>query len=140
MLEQELENLYLKFRLRHYQLLFDKLKEHEGSLNATEAFSAEVIHLLNRPTVKEFADFLNISQPNASYKINNLMQKGYLKKRPSEQDKREHRLEVTERFLSYYGNKAPFIAQMLEGLRAESSEEDLELVLQALRRVSAHLD
>jgi hypothetical protein len=45
-----------------------QLREKAGSLSATEAFSAEVIYLLDHPTIGEFADFIGISQPNASYK------------------------------------------------------------------------
>lgn len=46
----------------------------------------------DRPTVNEFASFVQISPPNAAYKVNSLIRKGYLKKVQSQEDKREYRL------------------------------------------------
>ena len=67
-------------RLESYKKMFHTLREKTGSLSATEAFSADVIHLLGRPTLGQFAATLGISQPNATYKVNNLAAKGYLEK------------------------------------------------------------
>lgn len=64
-------------RLESYKKMFHTLREKTGSLSATEAFSADVIHLLGRPTLGQFAATLGISQPNATYKVNNLAAKGY---------------------------------------------------------------
>ena len=69
-------------RLESYKKMFHTLREKTGSLSATEAFSADVIHLLGRPTLGQFAATLGISQPNATYKVNNLAAKGYLAKIP----------------------------------------------------------
>lgn len=57
------------------------MREREGSLSAMEAFSIEIIHALGEPTIGRFAEFLNISQSNATYKVNSLIKKGYLKSR-----------------------------------------------------------
>ena len=65
-------------RLEATKKMFHTLREKTGSLSATEAFSADVIHLLGRPTLGQFAATLGISQPNATYKVNNLAAKGYL--------------------------------------------------------------
>ena len=35
------------------------LKQREASLTAVETFCVEVIHALNNPTIKEFANFCN---------------------------------------------------------------------------------
>ena len=80
-------------RLESYKKMFHTLREKTGSLSATEAFSADVIHLLGRPTLGQFAATLGISQPNATYKVNNLVAKGYLEKIPGE-DRREVRLQT----------------------------------------------
>ena len=100
-------DLYRNLRLSHYRNLFGQLREKAGSLSATEAFSAEVIYLLNRPTIGEFADFIGISQPNASYKVTSLVAKGYLERISSEDDHREAHLCVTKKFLDYYGRQLP---------------------------------
>lgn len=136
MLEQEFSRLYRKFRLGHYHTLFQQVGERPGSLSATEAFAVEAIYLLGKPTVKEFAEFLHISQPNATYKINALTTKGYLKRNPSSDDRREFRLEVTDKFLSYYGTNAPFIDHMLRNVRAMFTPEELQQLEQMIRRIT----
>ncbi len=109
------EELYRYMRLAHYKRLFSAIHEKSGSLTATEAASVEVIYLLDRPTVNEFARFLNISQPNATYKINALVEKGYIIKLPCKEDRRECRLAVTQKFMDYYA------AQTSDLLRAAAS-------------------
>lgn len=100
-----LENHFLKIsdtlRLAFYKRIFSVVREREGSLSAMEVFSLEVIYLLGKPTVSEFADFIGISRSAASYKISMLIQKGYILKEASENDKREFRLVLTEKYLQY---------------------------------------
>lgn len=136
MLEQEFERLYLKFRLLQYQDIFLRVREKAGSLSATEAYAAEVIYLLDEPTVKEFADFLNISQSNATYKVNTLITKGYILKRPSEDDRREYHLVVTDKFLGYYGSNAGFIRSMMDNIRSKFTPEEIAELEQTIKRVS----
>ena len=86
MLEREFERLYYKFRENYCKNLFSSVKE--GSLSATDSYCLEVIFLLKSPSVNEFAEYVNISLPNASYRINNLINKGYVRKIKSEYDRR----------------------------------------------------
>ena len=88
---------YEQFRLVTYRSLFRLLRERDSSLSAAEAFSVDVIYLLGQPTIKQFADCLGISQPNATYKVSHLIQKGYVTKSPSQEDRRESHLQVTEK-------------------------------------------
>jgi DNA-binding MarR family transcriptional regulator len=100
-----LENHFLQIsdtlRLAFYKRIFSVVREREGSLSAMEVFSLEVIYLLGKPTVSEFADFIGISRSAASYKVSMLIQKGYILKESSENDKREFRLVLTEKYLQY---------------------------------------
>lgn len=127
MLYQEIKTLYEKLRLKHYHELFSRVKERDGSLSATEAYAADVIYLLKNPTVSTFADALGISQPNATYKINNLVSKGYAMRSTSEEDRRECRVTVGDRFYSYYNTDYPFIANGVEELKQSYTPEELEL-------------
>lgn len=127
MLYQEIKTLYEKLRLKHYHELFSRVKERDGSLSATEAYAADVIYLLKNPTVSTFADTLGISQPNATYKINNLVSKGYAMRSTSEEDRRECRVTVGDRFYSYYNTDYPFIANGVEELKQSYTPEELEL-------------
>ena len=105
MLQDSFSKVYTKFKMHFYQKMFEKLQERETSLTTVETFCMEIIYALDKPTVAQFADMANISSPNAAYKINNLVKKGYLKKVQSEEDKREYHLEVTyarDKVLDFY--------------------------------------
>ena len=117
---------YARFRLITYQGMFRLLRERDSSLSAAEAFAVDVIHLLEEPTIKEFADCLGISQPNATYKVNNLVGKGYVIKTVSEDDKRECHLTVSDRFYKYYGASNSFIENAVNTLAERYSPEELE--------------
>ena len=105
MLEQTFSDIYTKFKIHFYQEMFHLTNAREMSLTSTETFCVEVIHALNKPTVNEFANFIQVSSPNAAYKVNSLIRKGYIKKVQSEQDKREFHLCVTDKYYEYFSTE-----------------------------------
>ncbi len=129
--------IYEKFRLMHYRSLFGKIRERDGSLSATEAYAVDVIFLLGKPTLGEFAECLGLSQPNATYKVNNLIAKGYVTKSVSETDRRECRLCVTEKFRSYYGGKSEAIEKAVKKLKEKYTEEELSTFERILKDFDA---
>ena len=133
MLYFELCRLYHRFRLMHYRNLFSRIREKDGSLSATEAYSVDAIYLLGEPTIKSFSDFIGISQSNATYKINSLISKGYIERIPSADDRREFRLRITDKFFSYYDRDIPFIADATNRLREEYSDAELETFERMIR-------
>ena len=132
-------DLYRNLRLTHYRNLFGHLREKAGSLSATEAFSAEVIYLLDRPTIGEFADFIGISQPNASYKVNSLVTKGYLERVCNDDDHREAHLFVTKKFLDYYGRQLPDMKSAVASALSSFTEQEVELLSRLFGRLNRHL-
>ena len=135
MLTDQLKDFYRKLRLVHYRELFGRIRERDGSLSATEAFAVDVVYLLGNPTVSALADALGISQPNATYKINNLSAKGYVVRTASEEDKRECHVSEGERFYRYYDTSCDFLTKAADKLRERFSDEELatfEKVLGAL--------
>lgn len=127
MLYDRIKALYEHSRLEHYRKLFGRIREKDGSLSATEAYSADVIYLLGNPTVSAFADLLGISQPNATYKINNLASKGYVTRTYSDTDRRECRVSVANKFYAYYDTDYPFLAKAVDRLSEKYSPEELAL-------------
>jgi DNA-binding MarR family transcriptional regulator len=125
MLEKEFEKLYFKFRNNYCKNLFSGVDEDKDSLSPTESYCVEVIFLMNRPTVHQFANYVNISQPNATYRISNLVSKGYVRKVLSEDDRREYFLEVTDKFSKNYGMNASFNTQLMTGIREKFSQEEI---------------
>ena len=94
MLEQTFNEVYTKFKLHFYRTVFGRFQKREASLTTVETFCMEIIMALGKPTVNEFSRFVGISAPNAAYKINNLIQKGYVRKEQSEEDKEIAELEA----------------------------------------------
>lgn len=124
MLDESFEKIYRAFRVEYYKHFFSVLRERAGSLSAAEISSVEVIYLLNEPTMKEFADYIDISPPNATYKVKSLVEKGYLKKIPTE-DGREFRLRVTDQFRRYYSDDASYGKFILSKMQERLSPEEI---------------
>ena len=98
MLENLFSDVYSKFKVNFYTRVLSRFESRETSLTTVEVFCLEIIHLLGKPTINEFASFTQISSPNAAYKITNLVKKGYIKKTRSKEDKREYYLSVTDKY------------------------------------------
>lgn len=125
MLEDSVVRLFHRFRLDSYQQLFRVIREKDGSLSATEAFSADIINLLGEPTVTQFAETIGISQPNATYKINNLVAKGYVSKVVPDTDRREVRLRTAEKFNRYFHEDRERVRRAAEALQDEYGPDEI---------------
>ncbi|MGI5979523.1 MAG: MarR family winged helix-turn-helix transcriptional regulator [Oscillospiraceae bacterium] len=132
----DFEELYRCLRLAHYRNFFAAIRQKPGSLTSSEAFSAETIYLLQGPTIGEFADFLGISQPNASYKANALAAKGYIVKEPCQTDRRECRLLVTPRFLENYDMQVPSFEEMTADLSEEEKAVLRKAIVHIIRKLA----
>lgn len=135
MLEKNFETLYLLFRSNYYKRIIQEIGVKEGSLSATESYCVEIIYLLNKPTVSDFAQYLNLSVPNANYKINSLVKKGYVVREQSKTDLREQHLCVTEKFLNYYCLNDAVIAQLMKRIRETFSQSDVESLDNMIQRI-----
>ena len=111
----------------------------ETSLTRVEVFCMEAILALDRPTVNEFAAFMRISSPNAAYKVNCLIRKGYVQKVQSESDRREYHLEVTEKYLAAYNSSLSYMDQVVERISARFSQEDCRKLAEMLEIVGSEL-
>jgi len=135
MLEQNFETLYLMFRSNYYKQMVKKIGTREGSLSATESFCVEIIYLLGKPTVSDFAHYLRLSVPNANYKINSLVKKGFVVREQSKTDLREQYLCVTDKFLGYYGLNDEVTARLIRRINETFSLPDLEVLEDMIRRL-----
>lgn len=139
MLEDSFSEIYTKFKLNFYRGIFKRLNERESSLSASEAFAVEIIHAFGEPTVSQFADFLQISLPNATYKANTLMRKGYIEKVNSATDKRECHLRTTQKFLDYYAINLNYLHIVMQRIRKRFSEEETKQFETILQIISQEL-
>ena len=87
MLDQTFGRVYTKFKLHFYKQIFSRFEDREATLTTVESFCMEVIMALGEPTIAQFSHMMNLSTPNAAYKINSLVKKGYVERIQSTIDK-----------------------------------------------------
>lgn len=139
MLQDAFSNVYMKFKLHFYQKVFERLQDREASLTTVETFCMEIIYALDNPTVAEFAKVANISSPNAAYKINNLVKKGYLKKIQSQDDKREYHLAVTDKYMSYYNISYNYMDTVMQRISDRFDKDELHTLVKLLTIIDKEL-
>ena len=135
-MESSFIEVYDKFKLEFFRRIFELVREREGSLSAMEAFSIEVIHALHEPTVGQFAEFLNISQSNATYKVNNLIKKGYLIRQNSETDRREYHLILSDKYYGYTDIMRSYVDTVVGRIRKSFTPEEAKQFGDMLDRIS----
>ena len=87
----------------------------------------------------QFAEFLNISRSNATYKIANLIRLGYVRKERSGPDRREYYLVLTDK---YYANAAlldDYVAALVERIRARFTPKEITELAHMLDVISTEL-
>lgn len=139
MLEQAFADVYSKFKLHFYKNVFDRFQEREASLTTVETFCMEIIQALGTPTVNEFASFVQISPPNAAYKVNSLIKKGYLSKVQSKNDRREYHLVVTKKYEDYYNISYSYLSTVMGRISNRFPKEDVAKIEEMLTIISDEL-
>ena len=139
MLEESFDRIYTKFKLHFYQTVFSKFENREASLTAVETFCMEIIRALDEPTINEFASFANISSPNAAYKVNSLIRKGYVEKVQSPSDRREYRLRPTQKFRDYYDLSSAYVQEVMDRVREHFTPEEVAQMDRVLQIVGQEL-
>ena len=124
MLSQEFQAVYNIFKKNFYQSMCTNSKE----LTMQEAFSLDIIYMLGTPTIVEYANYMGISQPNATYKVNQMIEKGYLSKTVNLEDKRAYRLQVTDKFLECYRDNDRYIEKSLGDIKNIFTKEEVQLL------------
>ena len=137
--EGDFKSIYTKFKLHFYREIFGSWTMREATLTTVETFCMEVIYAMERPTINEFANFIKISQPNAAYKVNNLIRKGYLRKVRSQKDKREYFLEVTDKYIDFLDIENSYMHKVLERLESRFTKPELEELDNMLKTISTEL-
>ena len=93
-----------------------------------------------RPTVSQFAETIGISQPNATYKVNQLTAKGYLEKHVQARDRREVVLTTSEKFTGYFDeDKEDALQQKIRTAAAQFTPAELDSAERVLLALEALL-
>ena len=139
MLRSAFFTVYTKFKLQFYKEIFERFQTREASLTTVETFCMEPILALGSPSINEFASFMHISSPNAAYKVNSLIKKGYVRKVQSEVDRREYHLEVTQKYMDYYNISTTYANKVMDRIAERFSPEDCKKLEEMLVIISQEL-
>ena len=139
MLEERFNEVYTKFKLHFYRTVFGRFQKREASLTTVETFCMEAIQALGSPTVNEFATFMRISPPNAAYKVNSLIKKGYIRKVQSPDDRREYHLEITQKYIDYYNISTAYMTAVMNRISQRFSPEECAKLEDMLTIISRDL-
>ena len=139
MLKDAFFQVYTKFKLHFYQEIFQRFQNRVASLTTVEVFCTETIQALGRPTVNEFASFMKISPPNAAYKVNSLVKKGYVRRVQSQEDRREFHLEVTQKYFDYYNISTGYMEKVMERVSQRFTREECARLEEMLDIVAGEL-
>ena len=139
MLKEAFFEVYTKFKLHFYQEIFRRFQDREASLTTVETFCMETIQALGTPTINEFASFMRISPPNAAYKVNSLIRKGYIDKVRSPEDHREYHLKTTQKYEDYYNISTVYMSEVMERIVKRFSREDCARLEEMLTVISREL-
>ena len=139
MLKESFRGVYTKFKLHFYQAVFSRFQSQESSLTTVEGFCMEIILALGRPTINEFARFVHISPPNAAYKVNSLIQKGYIRKERSPEDTRDYHMAVTQKYIDYYNINYRYLNTVMDRIQDRFPPEDVQRLDEMLRIISTEL-
>lgn len=139
MLEDSFAEVYTKFKLHFYQEIFSRFQSREATLTAVETFCMEIIQALKEPTINEFASFVHISSPNAAYKVNSLIQKGYVEKIQSPKDRREYHLRPTQKYMDYYNISSNYRQEVMDRIKNRFTQEEASQLDRMLQVVGQEL-
>lgn len=139
MLKDAFFTVYTKFKLHFYKEIFQRFQSREASLTTVETFCMETILALGKPTVNEFASFMRISPPNAAYKVNSLVKKGYINRVQSETDRREFHLEVTQKYIDYNNISSAYREKVMDRILERFSPEECQKLEEMLTIISREL-
>lgn len=139
MLDELFLQVYTKFKLHFYREVLGLFQSREASLTTVETFCMESIQALKNPTVNEFASFLHLSPPNAAYKINSLVKKGYLERVQSPEDRREYHLHVTQKYVDYYNISIAYVEEVAARIQRRFPPEKCAELEEMLAVISTEL-
>lgn len=134
-----LEDIVRKTKLHFYRSVFREFEDSDRPLSIEESMLLEVIDYLDRPSINDLVNFLDISQPNMSYKVNVLVKKGYARKVKSNKDQRFLHVVLTEDYLSYKQKKNEFTKDAMTRAEEKLNQKEIENLYHSLYLVDGVL-
>ena len=139
-LERHFNTMYDKFKLMLYdRALKERGRSMPGDLSLQEVIYMEIIIALGAPTVAEFSRYAKLSASNTAYRLNKLEERGYIRHTRNDLDKREYRVEATNRYRDEYGVIIDYIHLVCDRIEERFSPEDVDKFREMLGIISDEL-
>ena len=139
-LERHFNTMYDKFKLMLYdRALKERGRSMPGDLSLQEVIYMEIIIALGAPTVAEFSRYAKLSASNTAYRLNKLEERGYIRRTRNDLDKREYRVEATNRYRDEYGVIFDYIHLVCDRIEERFSPEDVDKFREMLGIISDEL-
>ena len=139
-LERHFNTMYDKFKLMLYdRALKERGRSMPGDLSLQEVIYMEIIIALGAPTVAEFSRYAKLSASNTAYRLNKLEERGYIRRTRNDQDKREFRVEATNRYRDEYGVIFDYIHLVCDRIEERFRPEDVDIFREMLGIISEEL-
>lgn len=88
----------------------------------------------------QISALMGLQQPSITPSLRSLEERGYVRRRNSDQDRREVYFSVTEKTREMAAEERRRTAQMFAGLAEYLGEEDTRKLMEIMERVSGYLD
>ena len=139
-LDKHFNTMYDKFKLMLYdRALKERGRNMPGDLSLQEVIYMEIIIALGDPTVAEFSRYSKLSAPNTAYRLNKLEERGYIRRTRNDLDKREYRIEPTNRYREEYGVIFDYIHLVCDRIEERFSPDDVDKFREMLGIISEEL-
>ena len=118
--------------------LFNEIMDIEARAIITPEFKditnndMHVIEAVGIGEPRNMSAVANLSSPNAAYKVNNLVKKGYIERVRSKEDRRVVLVSLTEKGKKAYQHHKRFHEEMIQSLLKGLSDQEINTLVTAL--------
>ena len=118
---------------------FYKDKDKKNNISNNEEYYLNIIYSLKKITLSKFAETAKITKPAATQIINKYIDKGYVTKKVSENDKRVCYIELTERIKTHCTETYKKLNKMYKDCLSFLSEEEMLQFNNILLKINENL-
>ncbi len=109
-------------------------------LDVNDCAYLENIYWLGEPTYSEFAKDSNISKPAATQIIKRFIDKGYVEKLQSQEDKRVYHIRLREMYRQYFEEVAKAEEKLFEQIVSILSKSEVSALSNLLGKIDENMD
>lgn len=111
----------------------------DNDLSASQYFILQLLAVEERYTSSEIAGALDVTLSAVTNLSNKLVRKGYVKRVPSETDRRSAYLQLTEQGREVFSRMLERYRELTDGIWSDFSEQEVDLLIASYERMIERL-